>query len=47
MKKLLKNTIGKKLTLGWIGVPVWIMGLAALLVVAVGQAVGPVLSGAI
>jgi hypothetical protein len=48
MKKLLKNTIGKKLTLGRIGVPVWIMGLAVLLMVAAaGQAVGPVLSGAI
>ncbi|MDP6514745.1 MAG: hypothetical protein QF878_16345 [SAR202 cluster bacterium] len=48
MSKLLKNTIGKKLSLGRFGVPVWIMGLAALLVVAAaGQAVGPVLSGTI
>ena len=48
MSKLLKNTIGKKVSLGRFGVPVWIMGLAALLVVAAaGQAVGPVLSGAI
>jgi len=48
MRKLLKKTVGKKITLGRIGVPVWIMGLAALLMVAAaGQAVGPVLSGAI
>ncbi len=45
---MLKKVFGKKLSLGRFGVPVWIMGLATLLVVAAaGQAVGPVLSGAI
>ena len=48
MSKLLKNTIGKKLSLWRIGVPVWLMSITALvIIVVIGQAVGPVLSGAI
>lgn len=33
MSKLLKNTIGKKLSLGRIGVPVWLMSITALVII--------------
>ena len=33
MSKLLKNTISKKLSVGRIGVPVWIMSITALVII--------------
>ncbi|GEM_PF-3478301 len=33
MSKLLKNTISKKLSVGWIGVPVWLMSITALVII--------------
>ncbi len=44
----MKNLLGKKLHLGRLGVPMWTIGLAGVMVAAVaGQAVGPVLSGSV
>ncbi|MBI4310180.1 MAG: hypothetical protein HY681_00235 [Chloroflexi bacterium] len=42
------RTLGKKLRLGRLGVPLWSLALAgAAIVAAAGQAVGPVLSGSV
>ncbi len=44
----MKNLLGRKLHLGRLGVPMWTIGLAGVMVAAVaGQAVGPVLSGSV
>ena len=42
------RALGKRIGLGRLGLPVWVVGLAVLLVgAAAGQAVGPVLSGGV
>lgn len=47
-KNIATKTLGRKFKLGRMSIPVWLVGLAALLVAAAaGQAVGPVLSGGI
>ncbi|MBI4310181.1 MAG: hypothetical protein HY681_00240 [Chloroflexi bacterium] len=43
-----KQTLGRRITLGRLGMPLWFLALAgAVVVAAAGQAVGPVLSGSV
>jgi hypothetical protein len=47
-KNIATRTLGRKFRLGRMSIPVWLVGLAVVLVAAAaGQAVGPVLSGGV
>ena len=45
MRKTAKRFLGRRLGIGRIGLPLWTLALAALVLAVAGQALGPVLSG--